>query len=105
MAAPTTAPIHATAAGALVIASSPGSGKRIQLLSYALVAATGASVRLQSPSGTDQAGPFALIGNSGLVEKGDAEEPLTICGYDSHLVLNLAGNTPVGGRFTYMVEP
>jgi len=76
-------------------------GKKLRVVKYTIVTASGVSAKFRTSSGADLSGAMALAANSGV---GGAYCPVGLLetAAGDALVLNLSGAVPVAGHLTYI---
>lgn len=95
--------ISAAGVGDNTVVENTGSGKRVVILSYVLVAAGAVSIQWQDET-SNLSGVMPLAANGGIAARGSQEEPLLETGVGSDLQLNLSAAVAVTGHLTYMVR-
>jgi hypothetical protein len=89
------------------IVAAPGSGNKIRVISYMLVAAAvGVVTKWNSgTTPTNLTGSMTMIAGTPLALAGSIESPLLECGPGEKLTLTQAGAVQVSGHVAYMIVP
>lgn len=96
--------IAASSSGDNTIVAADAAGRKIKVVSYALLASAAVTTKFKSGAATDITGGFALAANGGVSCPGAPSAHLFETAANTALVLNLSGAIAVGGHVSYMTE-
>ena len=95
--------ISTAASGQTALVAAQGSGLKIKVVSYVVVAAGAVTVQFQSAS-TGLTGVMSLAANGGLVVMSQNGTPVFETAANAALNLNLGGAVQVSGHLAYFVQ-
>lgn len=97
--------INTSSSGDNTLVAAPGTGLKIKVVSYVLVASSAVSVKFTSgAAGTNLCGAMSLSANGGVSACGQVGSHLLEAASNTALVLNLSGAVQVSGHYSYFVE-
>ena len=85
------------------VVAAAGSGLKIKVVSYVIIAAGAVSAKWRTAS-TDLSGAMALAANGGVSASSDETASLLVTAANEALNLNLSGAVAVAGHVSYYVE-